>query len=364
MNTEIPRFFMGTSTKNGFIGFPKDLYISHPDAHAFLIKSGPGTGKSTLMRSLAAMFRENGELVEEYTCSSDPDSLDGIHLPARHVCVFDATAPHVLEPEQWGIKEEIVSLGDALNPSLLSAKRETINNTKSQNAAAHARARRYLTGACAAFEDRGILSARARNDKTIQKIASRLVQTELTKPTHPVDFSGEQRRFLSAVTPKGFCTYSETVSLLCPRILLLDDPFSAAAPALLNELCLAAAKRDLPRILCPHPLSQSTISHLLFPSLGTAFVTADRTFSILHPSRTLHLRRAYDETVIAANKNRAAFDKKVEREMILAATEALKNAKEAHDLLESPYKSAMNFEKIDSIKTALYQRILGFPAQK
>lgn len=361
MTCETPRFFMGTSTKNGFCGYPRDLFENDPAAHAFLIKSGPGTGKSTLLRALAKPFCEQGERVEEIVCSSDPDSLDGIYLPDRRVCVLDATAPHVLEPKRWGLQEEIVSLGDALNVSSLSEKREGIAAATAQNATAHARARRLLAGVSELYADRQSLAHAALRANSVERIAARLVKTECCSTTRSCSFSGTQRRFLSAVTPKGLLSYTETVAALCPRILAFDDPFTVAAKAVLRSLFAAAEKRELPVIFCPDPLSPDDPEHLLLPSLGVAFVTADSRFKIQNPARTLHLKRCYDEPTLKANKNRTAFEKKAERELLLAAVEVLAEAKTAHDLLEKPYKSAMDFHKIEAIKTALHQRILEFP---
>ena len=361
MQPQIPRFFMGTSTENGFCGFPRDLYNADETGFAFLIKSGPGTGKSTLLRALAADFRQKGETVEEFSCSSDPDSLDGIHLPARRVCVFDATAPHVIEPQAWGVKEETVSLGAALDLSALAAKREDIAAAQAKTAAAHARARRFLTGVSELRADRETLATRALDTAKTAAVAARLVKAELSAPARPCAFTGVQRRFLSAVTPRGVLSYPETVPLLCPRVIALDDPFAVAAKAVLRALFVAAKKRDLPAIFCPDPLRPADPAHLLLPSLGVAFITADNRFTIQHPARTLHLKRCYDEAALKANKNRTAFDKKAERALLSAAVEALADAKIAHDLLEIPYKSAMNFKKVEAVKTALYQRISAFP---
>ena len=360
MQPQIPRFFMGTSTENGFCGFPRDLYNADETGFAFLIKSGPGTGKSTLLRALAADFRKKGETVEEFSCSSDPDSLDGIHLPARRVCVFDATAPHVIEPQAWGVKEDTVSLGGALDLAALAAKREDIAAAHAQNAAAHARARRFLAGVSELRADREALATRALDTVKTAAVAARLAKTELSAPSRPCAFAGVQRRFLSAVTPRGVLSYPETVSLLCPRIIVLDDPFAVAAKTVLRALFAAAETRDLPVIFCPDPLCLADPAHLLLPSLGVAFVTADNRFKIQHPARTLHLKRCYDEAALKANKNRTAFDKKAEHALLSTAVEALRDAKIAHDLLEIPYKSAMDFKKVEAAKNALYQRISAF----
>lgn len=360
MQPRIPCFFMGTSTENGFLGFPRDLYETDPRAHAFLIKSGPGTGKSTLLRALAARFRAQGETVEEFFCSSDPDSLDGIRIPGRRVCVFDATAPHVIEPTAWGIKEEIVSLGEALDVIALAEKRKEIEAAVAENAAAHRRARRLLSACAQTAADRRSLADRALKPEKVAAVAARLTLKELSAPVFTPTFCGEQRRFLSAVTPNGYVSLPETVKILCPRVIALDDPYGSAGSALLAALRDAAAKRDCPRIVCPDPLAPDRIAHLLLPTVGVAFVTVGRRFCVSSPARTLHLTRLYDEGVLKSNKNRTAFDKKAEHELLSAAVRALADAKIAHDRLEIPYKNAMDFQKVETAKTALYQQISSF----
>ena len=47
---------------------------------------GPsGSGKSTFMRIIADSARKAGMSVEYIHCSGDPDSLDGIRIPEKHI---------------------------------------------------------------------------------------------------------------------------------------------------------------------------------------------------------------------------------------------------------------------------------------
>ena len=66
-------FFLGTTTPAGFRGYFEELR-REPGTQMYLVKSGPGCGKSTLMKRLAQM---SGGPVQCIHCSSDPDSLDG-----------------------------------------------------------------------------------------------------------------------------------------------------------------------------------------------------------------------------------------------------------------------------------------------
>ena len=84
--TNVSDFFLGCSSPHGFFGFWKELQ-GEDGPRLYLIKSGPGCGKSTLMKELAR--RADGP-VQQIHCSSDPDSLDGVYFEKQNAMVLDA----------------------------------------------------------------------------------------------------------------------------------------------------------------------------------------------------------------------------------------------------------------------------------
>ena len=106
----IQQYFLGANCGKGFVslyeGFP-------PSDRAFLhiIKGGPGGGKSGFMRAIAEAARERGLDVQQVLCSGDPDSLDGLYIPALGQAWVDGTAPHVEEPRSFGADSDYVNLG-------------------------------------------------------------------------------------------------------------------------------------------------------------------------------------------------------------------------------------------------------------
>ena len=72
-----PDFFLGATTPAGFKGYFEPLR-REPGMQMLLIKSGPGCGKSTLMKHLAQTAEQQGQRIEKIHCASDPDSLDGV----------------------------------------------------------------------------------------------------------------------------------------------------------------------------------------------------------------------------------------------------------------------------------------------
>jgi len=67
-----------------------------------LIKAFPGTGKSTLMKTLGAEAEKRGFDVQYGWCGLDPSGVDLVLFPELSVCILDATEPHVYDVERTG----------------------------------------------------------------------------------------------------------------------------------------------------------------------------------------------------------------------------------------------------------------------
>ena len=123
--TEQPqvRFFLGANSPAGFYSLYDQLIDRSRAEDYFLLKGGPGCGKSTLMRRVAARVEESGRAVEYILCSGDPDSLDAIVVPELGAAIVDATAPHVVEPKEPGVLERYVNLGACYDTAALKSIR-------------------------------------------------------------------------------------------------------------------------------------------------------------------------------------------------------------------------------------------------
>ena len=104
---------------NGYGGFRSNFNaIFSPEEldKLFIIKGGPGTGKSTLMKKIKERYSSSASIIT-ILCSSDPDSLDGILIKKNGVTIgiADGTAPHVIDAKYPGVIEEIVNLGDGFD---------------------------------------------------------------------------------------------------------------------------------------------------------------------------------------------------------------------------------------------------------
>lgn len=117
--------FAGANTANGFYSRYDDLL--HEDYNrVYILKGGPGTGKSTLLKKIAANFQQSD--VIRYHCSADIKSLDGIYLSGADITVLDGTAPHTCEPRIPGAVHQIIDLSNCWNPEKLRTERMKISD--------------------------------------------------------------------------------------------------------------------------------------------------------------------------------------------------------------------------------------------
>ena len=92
-NQRVKKVFPGGNTSQGFHSFYHHI-IPLDATRIFVMKGGPGVGKSTFMKTIAESLLAQGYSVEFHCCSSDNDSLDGIVIPQIGIAMIDGTAPH------------------------------------------------------------------------------------------------------------------------------------------------------------------------------------------------------------------------------------------------------------------------------
>lgn len=336
---------MGANTPEGFYSLFDGLYSAPEGWRAYIIKGGPGTGKSTLMKRVAAEADARGLFCERIHCSSDPNSLDAVILPGLKTAVADGTPPHTLEPRYPGVCETIVDLGAYRDDDRLRADAGRIIELTDLNSAEHRKCVGFLAAARGVSDDADrFVSESLRLDK-LKKFAVRMAENSFGAVSG--EPGKERRRFLSALTPEGGVIFGETFHALCEKQVALEDDHGIAASLLLRLLCDSATERGHDCIVCPNPTAPRRIEHLLIPSLSLGYFTSNG----YHPYQgdadvTVDCDRFLDADALRRHKNRIAFDRRAAREMLDEAVGKLANAKKLHDELERYYVAAMDFDRL------------------
>lgn len=343
------RFFLGANTPTGFVGYLDDLYDGRNGWQAYIIKSGPGTGKSSMMRAVLDTMTELGQEAEVICCSSDPNSLDGLIFHDLKMCIIDGTSPHVIEPHYWGAVEQIIHLGGCIDAQQLHKKAPEIIAATDANKAMHARCRKFLGAAASLLGD----SARIQGDcidaakavRCAERIGMREFGGSAPQP------GTETRRFLSAVTPNGLIIFHETLQALCPRIYAIEDEYGAASRILLSELRQRALSAGLDIITCACPLSpHDKLEHLLIPSLGLGFTTSNPWHKADFPVyRRIHAARFVDAEKLRLKRQLLSFNRRAARELLEEAVCISGEAKAIHDDMEQFNMAAMDWQQAEDL---------------
>ena len=123
----VTRYFLGGNTARGFVSF-YDGFCRGPEDFLWVIKGGPGCGKSSFMKTIGHAAEEAGLDTEYVLCSGDPDSVDGVYIPAWHTGYVDGTAPHVIEAVTPGAAGLYLDLGQFYDRIALQKERHTIED--------------------------------------------------------------------------------------------------------------------------------------------------------------------------------------------------------------------------------------------
>ena len=115
----MPCWFLGANAPKGYFSRFDQLFSASPKGRCFLIKGGPGTGKSTMLKKIAAVLKEKDPGTELIFCSADIDSLDAVITSDGMFSAADATLPHAVEPKYPGVYETVVSLSDCWDEKIL-----------------------------------------------------------------------------------------------------------------------------------------------------------------------------------------------------------------------------------------------------
>jgi len=334
--------FPGNNTSEGFFSYYAHILPQSEASRIFCLKGGPGVGKSTFMERVANRMAGEGYMIEYLHCSSDPESLDGIVIPALRVALIDGTAPHVVDPVNPGAVDEIINLGEYWNRADIARHRDDVIAIGKQVGQLFHRAYYYLGAAKCLMNDALALYASPDGYGAYVE-AEKIVNTYMDG--HPVGVKpGRIRKmFASAITPMGVLQYIDTLINEDFTVCAVENRWGAGVTELLSRVSDAAIMRglDVEQFYCPIDPAKR-IDHLIVPTLKLAIISRSR---YINPP--VNAQAVVDMAQYANNDATAEF---AEREFDVLLREALftlNRAKVTHDQIEKYYVPHMDFKAVD-----------------
>ncbi len=357
---KVRNMFPGGNTSKGFFSYYQYIINEEEAKRIFIMKGGPGVGKSSFMKKASEVMVQRGYDVEHMHCSSDNHSLDGVVIPGLGVALIDGTAPHVTDPRSPGVIDEIINLGDYWDEAALCRNREKIIRIKNEIGGCFARAYRYLAAASCIYEDSAALYGSDVDEAKVNILAKELITELLEGIPMSARVSRERRMFASAITPDGFVNYLDDLMIADNIYKLVGFP-GAGTEKLLEKIKSAALERGLPVEAFYCAFDPAKLEHLIIPGLNSAFTTVNEYHSTdVCSLREIDFSEFLDERLTSLRRceieyNRTQFDVLLDK-----AIDLIHSAKDLHDELEACYIPAMNFKGVQEKWERVMERIIGY----
>ena len=330
--------FPGANTSRGYRSFLREGLKGLEQV--FILKGGPGCGKSTLIRSLGNELQEQGYDVEFWQCSADTDSLDGVVIPELKAAVVDGTAPHAIDPAYPGVVEELVDLGACWDGAALRRQKEQIVELSKRISDRYALCYADLAEA-------GSLLQRSRDNLAETSADS----DEISGLVFGRKGGRCRHLFASSVTPRGWVSFAEPLSRRAGRRVILTGPFGGGKESVMADVAAAAEQQNIYAELFHHPLAVEELQLIWLPSLETAVIAAEEAPPHREGDVVIECGRVADESLAEAERTRIM-------ELTEAGGRHIAEAKALHDKLEDCYRRAMDYGRVDGIKADLMARLL------
>ena len=328
----------------------------------YIIKGGPGTGKSTLMRAAADAAVKRGLRCECFFCSSDPSSLDGLIIydeSGGTTAIIDGTPPHTADAVLPGAKDEILNLGQFWNSAALRGQREEIGALGERKSALYVSACHYLSAAGAVTKEYERITGAAFAEEKAEAACKRLVGKLLSLPrkTPPPGTPGDCLRLYEGIGMDGFFAFPLCSSDYPTRFIISDR--RRTGHRLTEKICRMLREEEKvkePLVRVPDPFFPDRLSALLLPARGAAVLTGRSIDGqVLYPvgdgGTVINTERFFDRSKEAgSDAAKLRFCRRSADSLLRGAAEVFSEIRKVHFTLEGIYGAAMDFPALDRFR--------------
>lgn len=344
-------YFLGGNTNKGFFSYYDYLAEGKEFNKIYIIKGGPGTGKSTTMKAVGKWGEDHDFDVDYVHCSSDPYSLDGVIIKEIGIAMVDGTAPHIVDPKNAGAVEVVVNMGEFWDENAIREHKAEIMQCNKEISEHFAKAYNYLAAA-------GNLQCNCRLEVEEEKVAAAILDILNNIPEKSEKGCGKVRKLFSeAVTPEGIISYADGFKY--ENKVVIKSEITGEGRAVTKKLKSKLIERGYDLELFYSPFDPSDeIRHIIVPELNLCVITSD--FLSLVDERKAML---IDVDEMAEKKSFGADflrNRLLMMTMIQQAIRAISSAKRLHDKLEGYYVPNINFDAMEKCREKIFKELEQF----
>ena len=335
-------YFAAANGYGGFRSYFHEFFRSEDYEHIYVLKGGPGTGKSRLMKTVGSVLEERGCRVEWIFCSSDPLSLDGIIAEegGRQIAVLDGTAPHERDAVIPGAIDTLVNLGDGWDAAELAKQRSEILSLAALKTISYRKAYEFLS-LCDKYDKKiaAEIEKKIKTDEICEALDKFIRSFSLTYKAPPCRRSvGAFGRFGKITLPtfEKRATTVYTFTADAPYREYLSDLFAARA-----------ARAGYFHLRAPSPFSDNKTDAVFFPEKNIAVLGYRPTSGCeTHPV-------GIPDGLLPETDDTIRMYTDIKDDLLLRSQTEFSAAADAHAAMEKIYTAAMDFEKNNAVADRL-----------
>lgn len=358
MPGKILNYYAEGNTARGF----HSLYESNLQGldKIFILKGGPGTGKSTLMKSIANDWVSKGYDVEILNCSRDNGSIDGVIIPKLSVAVVNGNEPNAIEAKLPGVIEQYIDMSEALNSEKLKKHKKELLKLKEEIEGSYKLAYSKFYEALKIHDEwekiyinnMDFTKANAITAELIEKFfdGKRLEKKSVVK-----------HRFFGAATPKGAVDFVPAITEEIGKRYFIKGRPGTGKSSMLKKIASAAQERGFDVEIYHCGFDPYSLDMLLFRELDFVIFDSTAPHEYFPGRESDEIVDMYEATILPGTdeKYEAQLTDIVKRykKRVREGTAALAEAKELHDRLEEYYIDSVDFGKVDEIRSKIGKHI-------
>lgn len=351
MDTDIKQeYYAAINTREGFLSFFEDIFYSKKIERRYVIKGGPGTGKSSLMRTIATKAENMGKRVEYYFCSSDTTSLDGIVIDGR-IAFLDGTSPHTCDTVMPGVVDEIVDLGKFWRTEDLESHRREIIQYQNAKKDAYGRAYKYLRAAGAVLDIRLDAVSSCMDSQKLEAALQRICARERGHTNVSYRATVKQT---SAFGTFGSVHLNTLESAAKSKHAVRD--YYGSATVFLDGLWRCAERMGIKTYISLNTVDPRHVNEIYFCDSGAYFYACEEVHD-RDTDVTVNMKRFIDNASLADQRQALRALRGTYDVLLSLASESLAQAGRAHEKMERIYIEAMNFGGVAELGKELWSKI-------
>ncbi|PFG06229.1 PRK06851 family protein [Bacillus sp. es.034] len=361
MTGKIRHYYAGGNTAKGFYS----LYDSVLDGleRVYILKGGPGTGKSSLMKTIGKRFEENGLNVDYLHCASDNQSIDGVLFPEFGVGIVDGTAPHIIEPKAPGVIEEYVNLGVAWDRDALNGHKEEILALNDNIASLFQKAYHTFASSLSAHDDIEEIYIANMDFVKANELTNELISLFFEENCLPKS-SIVKHRFLGAATPDGAVDYIQNLTEDVGKRYFIKGRAGSGKSTMLKKIASAAEVKGYDVEVYHCGFDPNSLDMLIIREKGIAIFDSTAPHEYFPDRESDEIIDMYERCITEGTDEKYAVDiertTKAYKDKMNEAISYLRDAKKLREQLESIYIEAMDFAKVNMIREGIFQEITEF----